>query len=151
MKFAGIPAAPLLLGLAGLAPFVWGALTIEPNAPQAWGTRNLGPRFVGPYVQLAYGTVILSFMSGVIWGFAARARGAEAAATYVLSVVPALWAFLLVGGGPVSAATYLAFGFLGLLLIDWWCWTRGLAPPWWMRLRVLLTVVVVASLGALIL
>ena len=151
MKIAGIPAAPLLLGLAGLVPFVWGALTIEPGPLQAWGARSLGARFVGPYVQLAYGAVILSFMSGVIWGFATRARGAEAAAVYAVSVIPALWAFLFVGGGPVAAATYLAFGFLGVLLIDWWCWRRALAPEWWMRLRVPLTVVVVASLGALIL
>lgn len=151
MKLAGMPAAPLLLGVAGLIPFVWGAITIEPGGLQSLGMRWLGPRFVGPYVQLAYGTVILAFMSGVIWGFGTKAHGAEAAATYALSVLPALWAFVFVGGGPVSAATYLAFGFAGLLLIDWWCWRRGLAPEWWMRLRVLLTVVVVASLGALIL
>ena len=151
MRVAGIPLAPLVLGLAGLIPFVWGAVTVEPGALQAWGARVLGPRFVGPYVQLFYGAVILSFMSGVVWGFATRAEGREAAALYGLSVLPALWAFFFTGGGPVSAATSLAFGFAALLLIDGFAWSRGLAPEWWMRLRLLLTSVVVASLLVLIL
>ena len=149
-RTAGIPIVPLLLGLAGLIPFLWGALTVEPGALQHWGARTLGPRFVGPYVQLFYGAVILSFMSGVIWGFAARTEGREAAMLYVLSVLPALWAFLFTGGGPVSAAMFLAFGFALLLPVDWFAWSRGLAPEWWMRLRLLLTAVVVASLSVLI-
>ena len=150
MRIAGIPAVPLTLGLAGLIPFVWGALTVESEVLQDWGARMLGPRFIGPHVQLFYGAVILSFMSGVIWGFAARAEGREAAMLYGLSVLPALWAFFFTGGGPVSAATYLAFGFAALLLIDGFAWSRGLAPEWWMRLRLLLTAVVVASLSVLI-
>ena len=88
-----IPTAPLLLGLAGLIPFVWGALTVLAPDLQAWGASHLGPRFVGPYVQLFYGSVILSFMSGVLWGFATKAQGGQAATGYVLSVIPALWAF----------------------------------------------------------
>ena len=150
MRAFGIPAVPLLLGLAGLIPFVWGALTADAGALQDWGSRILGPRFVGPYVQLFYGSVILSFMSGVIWGFAARTEGREATALYALSVLPALWAFLFTGGGPASAALFLAVGFAALLPIDRFAWSRGLAPEWWMRLRLLLTAVVVASLSVLI-
>ena len=134
-----VPRAPLLLGLAGLIPFAWGAATMASDALAALGAGWFGPRFVGPYVQLAYGTVILSFMSGVLWGFATRAEGRIAATGYALSVLPALWAFLFVGGGPVSAATYLAFGFIGILGLDWTFWHNGLAPPWWMALRLLLT------------
>ena len=66
-----IPRAPLTLGLAGLIPFYWGALTSVAPGLAVWGTEMLGPRFVGPYVQVFYGAVILSFMSGVLWGFAA--------------------------------------------------------------------------------
>ncbi|MBM9596280.1 DUF3429 domain-containing protein [Roseitranquillus sediminis] len=142
-----VPRVPLALGLAGLIPFVWGALTMQSDWLAAEGARVLGPRFIGPYVQLSYGVVILSFMSGVLWGFATRARGAVAASGYVLSVLPALWAFLFVGGGPVSAAIYLIAGFVGILGIDWMFWWRGLAPRWWMRLRLLLTAVVVLSLA----
>ncbi|SFO83043.1 DUF3429 domain-containing protein [Tranquillimonas alkanivorans] len=146
-----IPATPLALGLAGLIPFLWGAATLIFPALQSWGAGTLGARFVGPYVQLAYGSVILSFMSGVLWGFATKTTGAVAATGYALSVLPALWAFFFVGGGPVSAATYLIAGFVGLLGLDWLFWRQELAPPWWMSLRVLLTVVVVGCLVVTIL
>lgn len=142
-----IPRSALLLGLAGLIPFLWSALTQLVPAAGDWGAQVLGPRFVGPYVGLAYGTVILSFMSGVLWGFATRLSGREAALGYALSVIPALWAFLFVGGGPTSAAIYLAAGFAGLLALDWTFWTQGLAPDWWMRLRLLLTALVLACLA----
>ncbi|MEO0389755.1 MAG: DUF3429 domain-containing protein [Pseudomonadota bacterium] len=142
-----IPIAPLVLGLAGLIPFVWGALTLLSPAAAAWGLQMLGPRFVGPYVQLFYGSVILSFMSGVLWGFATRADGPQAAMGYVLSVLPALWAFFMTGGGPTSAGMNLMFGFAGLLLLDYAFTAWGLTPPWWMALRVLLTGIVLICLG----
>jgi len=141
-----IPRSALLLGLAGLIPFFWGAATQLFPALADWGTTVLGPRFVGPYVSLSYGTVILSFMSGVLWGFATRATGAVATGGYVLSVLPALWAFFFVGGGPVSAAIWLAAGFAGLLALDAMFWRQGLAPDWWMRLRFTLTAGVLACL-----
>ncbi len=145
-----IPPAPLLLGLAGLIPFLWGAATYV-YAPLAnAGADMLGPRFVGPYVQLFYGAIILSFMSGVLWGFATKADGPRAATGYALSVLPALWAFCLTGGGPVSAATNLIFGFLGLLILDYAFSSWGLTPEWWMRLRILLTSIVVASLSVVV-
>lgn len=147
MRRLGIPTAPLMLGLAGLIPFVWGAMTVLLPDLADWGARSLGPRFVGPYVQLFYGSVILSFMSGVLWGFSTKTRGARAAIGYTLSVLPALWAFFMTGGGPVSAGTNLIFGFLGLLLLDAAFSIWGLTPKWWMQLRVLLTAVVVACLS----
>ncbi|APX12620.1 DUF3429 domain-containing protein [Tateyamaria omphalii] len=142
-----IPRAPLILGLAGLIPFVWGALTVLNPALSTWGLQYIGPRFIGPYVQLFYGSVILSFMSGVLWGFATKARGSQAATGYALSVIPALWAFLMTGGGPTSAGLNLIFGFVGLLMLDFAFFRWGLTPPWWMQLRVLLTAIVVACLA----
>ena len=142
-----IPRTALALGLAGLIPFLWGLATLWSPALTEAGQRLLGARFVGPYVQLFYGTLILSFMSGVLWGFAARAQDAWTAGTgYGLSVLPVLWAFFMTGDGMVSSAMNLAVGFAGLLLLDWHFWRLGLAPVWWMRLRILLTTVVVASL-----
>ena len=141
-----IPRSALILGLAGLIPFVWGAVTVLSEPVAEWGAGMLGPRFLGPYVLLSYGTIILAFMSGVLWGFATRAEGSVATSGYALSVIPALWAFFFVGGGPVSAAIYLIAGFVGLLALDWLFWQQGLAPPWWMQLRVGLTVIVVACL-----
>lgn len=142
-----IPPAPLILGLAGLIPFLWGAATYLNEGLQVWGAGMLGARFVGPYVQLAYGSVILAFMSGVLWGFATKTSGAQAAVGYALSVIPALWAFFMTGGGPVGAGMNLIFGFAGLLLLDFTFDRWGLTPDWWMPLRVLLTSVVVACLA----
>jgi hypothetical protein len=42
---------------------------------------------------------------------------------------------------------YLMAGFAGLLMIDAAFARQGLAPPWWMTLRVPLTVMVVACLA----
>ena len=140
-----IPRSALILGLAGLLPFLWGALTVLRPELGQWGQLTLGGRFVGPYVQLFYGAVILSFMSGVLWGFATKATGRAATAGYILSVIPALWAFFMTGGGPTAAAINLIVGFLALLLLDWHFWRLELAPSWWMHLRVLLTAIVVLS------
>lgn len=142
-----IPRSALILGLAGVLPFAWSALTSMMPDLQLWTARNLSPRFVGPYLGLGYGTIILGFMSGVLWGFATKTGGAQAATGYALSVLPALWAFFMVGGGPTSAGIYLIAGFAGLLALDYMFWTWKLAPPWWMRLRVLLTFLVIVCLS----
>ncbi len=144
---SAIPRSALILGLAGLIPFVWGALTVMAPALAEWTVRSIGPRFAGPYVMLFYGAIILSFMSGVLWGFATKLEGAQATTGYGLSVIPALWAFFTTGGGPSSAGISLIAGFLGLLALDWLFWRYGVAPPWWMHLRVLLTIIVVACLS----
>ncbi len=145
-----IPRAALLLGLAGLLPFGWGVMTMWMPQVGQWAALNIGPRFVGPYVSLSYGTVILAFMSGVLWGFATRAEGRAASACYALSVLPALWAFFMVGNGPVAAATSLAIGFIALLVLDWQFWSLGLAPKWWLQLRSLLTAGVLLCLAPVI-
>ena len=145
-----IPRVQLILGLAGLIPFLWGAATLLNDDLMVWGATRLGPRFVGPYIQLFYGSVILSFMSGVLWGFAMRTSGATAAVAHTLSVIPALWAFFMTGGGPVGAGTNLIFGFAGLLLLDFAFSKWRLAPEWWMSLRVGLTVVVIACLAVVV-
>lgn len=145
-----IPRPALLLGLAGLIPFVWGAATLLSADIGTWGVRSLGPRFAGPFVLLNYGQIILAFMSGVLWGFAARAEGRAATTGYVLSTIPALWAFFMIGAGATSSAIYLIAGFLGLLALDFSFWKQGLAPGWWMHLRVPLTIIVVLCLAVLL-
>ena len=142
-----IPRAPLILGLVGLLPFLWGAVTVVLPDLGFWTAQTIGPRFAGPYVMLFYGAVILSFMSGVLWGFTAQLGGARATSGYILSVLPALWAFFMTGGGPASAGISLIVGFVGLLGLDWLFWHHGATPPWWMHLRILLTSVVVICLA----
>ena len=137
----GIPRAPLLLGLAGVLPFAWGALTAAFAPLGDWSWQTLGARATGRTLLVLYGTIILSFMSGTAWGFATRAEGRHAAVLYALSTAPALWALFL-----GFSTVMLALGFLALLLLDWHAQRAGLAPPWWLRLRLLLTALVVPCL-----
>ena len=141
-----VPLSAMLLGAAGLLPFLWGVLTqiSEPAARLTF--EAVGPRFIGPYVTVAYGTVILAFMSGVLWGFATKTEGKAAAAAYGLSTLPALWAFFVFGGGSQLAATNLIMGYIGLLILDWGYQRQGLAPDWWLSLRIPLTAAVIACL-----
>jgi len=146
-----IPRAALLLGLAGLLPFLWSVATqLLPNLA-LWGSGYVSPMFLGTYVSLSYGTLILSFMSGVLWGFAAKAEGRQAAVGYGLSVIPALWAFFMVTDGTAGSLIALAAGFAGLLMLDATFAAQGLAPRWWMRLRLMLTGAVLACLAVPIL
>lgn len=133
-----IPRPALFLGLAGVIPFAVAALSTvaELHLP--------GPN--GAAWAQHYGTVILAFMSGVLWGFATRAEGKTAAQGYVLSVIPALWAFFTTIGRTDVALIALIFGFAGLLALDHWFWRRSLAPGWWMQLRLLLTSIVILCL-----
>ena len=146
-----IPLAPLTLGLLGLLPFLWSAASHLSPALAGWALGYVTPMFVGSYVALSYGTIILSFMSGVLWGFAARAEGPPAATGYVLSVIPALWAFFMVTDSSQNSLIFLAAGCAGLLFLDASFAAQGLTPAWWMRLRILLTAVVLACLAILIL
>ena len=143
-----IPRAALTLGLAGLLPFAFGAATVLSPALFDWAVNTVGPRFAGPYVLIAYGTVILCFMAGVLWGFATKAEGRRAALGYGLSVLPALWAFLFVGGGAAQAISALLVGFLALITLDLQFLLWRLVPPWWLRLRLMLTAGVVICLLA---
>ncbi|MES2666359.1 MAG: DUF3429 domain-containing protein [Pseudomonadota bacterium] len=144
-----IPAAPLILGLAGLIPFLWAAATHLSPALATAGGAYMPPMFIGKYVGLTYGSLILSFMSGVLWGFATRATGQEAAVGYALSVIPALWCFFMVTDASAESLLSLAAGFAGLLALDYSFARQGLTPAWWMPLRLLLTAIVLACLGVL--
>ncbi len=137
----------MLLGAAGLLPFLWGVLTLLSDPVAQFTIRTIGPRFTAPYVLVAYGTIILAFMSGVLWGFATKTDGKAAAAGYALSTLPALWAFFTFGGGHQLAAMNLMIGYAALLLLDWSFQRQGLAPPWWLSLRIPLTAVVLVCLS----
>ncbi|MFW5655115.1 MAG: DUF3429 domain-containing protein [Roseicyclus sp.] len=138
-----IPAPALILGLSGLLPFLWGALTAHlPGLAPAW----LPARFSGGLVLQGYGIVILSFMAGVIWGFGTRAARRQATLFYVVSVMPPLWAFFAATGAVGPSLAALLAGFVALLAVDYAAARAGLAPEWWMALRLLLTGVVALCL-----
>jgi len=142
-----IPTGALILGLSGVIPFAWGAVTLLSEEAFNFGIANFGARFVGPLIQLSYGVIILCFMSGVLWGFATKMDEKNGSLGYILSVLPALWAFLSMGRGPISDTISLIVGFLAVLLIDRHFYLLKLTPLWWMNLRIPLTFLVISLLG----
>lgn len=142
-----IPTGALILGLSGVLPFVWGAVTLLSEEAFNFGIENFGARFVGPLIQLSYGVIILCFMSGVLWGFATKMDEKNGSLGYILSVLPVLWAFLSMGRGPISDTISLIVGFLAVLLIDRHFYLLKLTPLWWMNLRIPLTFIVISLLA----
>jgi len=142
-----IPTGALILGLSGVLPFAWGAVTLLSEEAFNFGIENFGARFVGPLIQLSYGVIILCFMSGVLWGFATKMDKKNGSLGYILSVLPVLWAFLAMGRGPISDTISLIVGFLAVLLVDRHFYLLKLTPLWWMNLRIPLTFLVISLLG----
>ena len=144
---SSIPKVALVLALFGVVPFAWGAITSISAEAFNFGMDIFGARFVGPLIQLSYGVIILCFMSGVLWGFATKMDEKNGSLGYILSVLPALWAFLSMGRGPISDTISLIVGFLAVLLIDRHFYLLKLTPLWWMNLRIPLTFLVISLLG----
>lgn len=142
-----IPAPALLLGIAGLIPFIWAALLIL--GLSGGQEVNLPPVLSGDgrLILIRYGGIILPFMSGVLWGFATKASGGRAVAAYALSVLPALWWFFMPGTGVTSGLSNLATGFLAVLILDFFFQRWALTPAWWLTLRIQLTVIVLICLA----
>ena len=90
-----IPNAALTLGLSGLIPFFWGAVTSLDFVVENLKLTGLSEEYMGSRINLIYGTIILAFMSGVLWGFVANVGDKRRPAGLILSVLPVLWAFLL--------------------------------------------------------
>ena len=147
-----IPRSALILGFAGLIPFLWGAISelglfnVQMGDPSSGNGYPLLVPGDGRLLMIRYGTVILCFMSGVLWGFATKTEGTQATAGYILSVLPALWIFASIGRGPTEALLNLVAGFVAVLFLDYAFWKWGLAPRWWMKLRIPLSVIVTACL-----
>lgn len=135
----GVPAAAAWLGGAGLLPFAGLAvLALVLDGPAG---ETVHGALVG------YGAVILSFMGGCRWGFAAAGLGAGPDwPGLALSVIPALFGWIVLTAGGALAPVLLSIGFAALLLADVALTVRGGAPAWWPRLRWPLTLGAVASL-----
>lgn len=144
---ASIPRTPMILGLLGLTPFLWGALTsVLPMLMPAEGSFLF--RYSGPEILVSAGRVILAFMSGILWGFASRAKGFDESLGYVLAVIPAIYVFLFADAQELQFTLgLLLFGFIFLLVLDRFFLMKSLAPDWWMRLRVPLTGIVCTCLA----
>ena len=86
-------------------------------------------------------------MSGVLWGFACKAVRPKAALLFSLSTLPALWAaFLLASAAPMQPILLIG-GFVALFGLDIMFFRYRLTPDWWLKLRALLTALVLACLA----
>ena len=134
---------PQWLAYAGLIPFVGLTLLV------LFGPAGQHGEFA--LAQRAYGAVILSFLGGVIWGRAlAPAPGDEDTPTtplYVYSVAPSLLGWVALLAHPLLGLWLLAAAFLLAFGHDWLASRRGLLPQWYVRMRIVLTAVVVVSLA----
>lgn len=126
------------LGAAGLLPFL--ALTILPHT---YFEYMIPKSALG-----AYGAVILSFLGGILWGTSLKCGNTSSETTHLLivGVVASLvgWGALLL---PQSIGlVVLALGFLSLLGLDCIRYRARRIPSWYLKLRVSLTSLVVATL-----
>ncbi len=131
-----VPLAATLLGAAGLLPpllalFVRLAAGAEPATPL--------PGMMGALAQI-YSALILSFLGGIWWGVAmARVPAERLPQLLGLAVAPSIVGLLLVGlslGWPMLASTLLGIVIIATPLVDRTLRQSQLVPPWWMRLRV---------------
>ncbi len=136
----GIPVLALVLGYAGLVPFLAGAVEL-------W----LLPGFMTDFVEaalLAYAAGILSFMGAIHWGLAMRSHRDIVNLQLGLSVVPALLGWLALMLPVTLAYPLLIVAFLALYFFDLQAVRLSMAPLWYPTLRLPLTVGAVLSLVA---
>ena len=133
-----VPIGPMLLGIAGVIPFV-GAVAIFIFGP---------PRLIETAIfsLLAYAAIILSFLGGILWG-SVLARGFtnignDQIRLLVISVLPSLCGWVALLAGPKIGLPLMAVAFLFVLVVDLSSTRDGLLPPWYPRLRIPLTIIV---------
>lgn len=142
---AATPFLPLMLGLAGLIPFVATA-SLAWLAPVAW-------QVVAVDAFLYYSAVILSFLGGVQWGVAMSQAPADSPGfrlRLLASMAPSLiaWPALLLH--PLTGAWVLASGFVLVRLYELTERSRPMLPGWYHAMRMPLTLIVLACHGLLI-
>ena len=142
-----IPNSALILGLAGLIPFFWGTATSLGFGLEISKLNWLNEEYRGSSINFTYGTVILAFMSGVLWGFAANVSDKRRPIGLILSVLPALWAFFTFNGILSNQFMSLIIGFLGVFIIDVRFYYWHMTPKWWLSLRSFLTLSVIICLS----
>lgn len=128
-----VPPLPRALGAAGLLPQGAAALLAALDPPVL--------RAAGLMLGSVYAALILSFLGGMWWGLAAAAASPPPRWVWLAAVAPSLWALAalaagLAGGSTLLALLPLAVAILLTPLVDRRLVSDGLAPHWWMRLRI---------------
>jgi hypothetical protein len=128
-----IPRAALLLGFAGLLPQI-AVVLIELLHDPRW-------LFTAEATGFAYAALIFSFLGGMWWGLAAMREGAPEW-VYGAAVLPSLvalacaWPWATGAPWPGPSLIVLGLAIAASPVVDRRLVTLGLAPAWWMGLRV---------------
>jgi hypothetical protein len=135
-----IPAAAMMLGLAGLLPFAAAAVSQFVPLPFL-------PAGFGLQVAIVYGAVILSFLGGIRWGTAIGPYLPERQAMeFITSVLPSLAGFAAVFMPEILGLGLLIASFLMQALWDVTSVEAGRLPRWFGQLRTMLTAGAVIAL-----
>ncbi len=131
-----------LLGYAGLIPFL--TFSIGCWLPLPYVTDPL-------HVLIAYAAIILSFMGAIHWGAAMSSSGSKRSQYLVVSVIPALAAWISLLTPAIAALMILLFGFIALFLYDRAVQRSQAFPAWYIPMRKNLTIVVAFCLASALL
>lgn len=137
---SAVPRPALVLGFAGLIPFLAGSAGV-------WLLPY--PAFVlALNLMMAYAAVILSFLGAVHWGLALAQEAAGNWRRLGLSVLPALagWIALIIPNA--LGLLLLIVGFTGMFFADRAAVTANRVPAWYGVLRKWLTLAVLLCLAA---
>lgn len=142
-----MPRVALALSLAGVLPFA-AALAMLWFGPARFHTATLA-------AMATWSAVVLSFLGGIQWGTGLAVQEAapqSAQSLFLLSVVPVLlgWAMLFIES-PGARLLIAVFLFAFVWLIDALLRLQKLLPPWFFRLRSIVTPIVIACLLAALL
>lgn len=131
-----VPFLPALLGLLLVTPFIYAVAALlglfEP--PKAY--------WASPFAILTqYGAIYLAMLGGAYWGFSAKRAN-------ILDVLIALVPPFAALGASLTATPVLpyAIGIAGMLVFDILYIARGLAPKWWLSLRIYSGIIAVGAL-----
>ncbi len=132
-----------ILSATGLLPFIGHALFawVAPGSEAAGLMRS----------QAHYAAAILTFVGALHWGMVVaggEAFAAGAGVRLVWSVIPALYAWVMTLYPPAVAVPGLFFGLLVALVVDLLLYRSQPALRWFMQLRLVISLVAVACVGA---
>jgi len=134
-----IPRSVLVYGLLGLIPFL---------LPPLIGFATPAHAGILALVALVYGALILSFLGGARWGQEV-ARPVPRASVVTLAMLPTLAGFALILATNIDRPAQLtAMAALFGMQFFWDAGSQGL-PPWYTRLRLLLTAGAIAGLATM--
>lgn len=137
---AGLARTGRALALIGFLPFAVLALWLYGIAPDhPWRQATI-------MLLTGYCAATLSFLGGIRWGIAMLGRKGERRRDLLFSAVPPLagWAALVIAPPLVFVLLALAFAAQGAW--DSLTLPPGAAPDWFRRLRMQLTILVVAAM-----